>query len=113
MRHKHRQPSGPQAQHQLPLGVPPSATGDLESRDAATFGLRSPVAGRVLDPLRIKNASARFRITLIDATTKVARDIYKEPDRLIGTVVLAPDGRRLYFTSAAIESDIWTMRFSR
>jgi len=58
-------------------------------------------------------ASARFRITLIDATTKVARDIYEEPDRMIGTVVLAPDGRRLYFTSAAVQSDIWTMRFSR
>jgi eukaryotic-like serine/threonine-protein kinase len=58
-------------------------------------------------------ASARFRITLIDATTKAARDIYEEPGRLIGAVVVAPDGRRLYFTSAATQSDIWTMRFSR
>lgn len=41
------------------------------------------------------------------------RDIDEEPGRLMGTAVLAPDGRRLYFTSAAIESDIWTMRFSR
>ena len=31
------------------LGVPPSASGDVESRDAATFGLRSPVAGTVLE----------------------------------------------------------------
>lgn len=31
------------------LGVPPSASGDAESRDAATFGLRSPVAGTVLE----------------------------------------------------------------
>ena len=31
------------------------------------------------------------------------------PDLLL----IAPDGRHLYFTSAAIESDIWTMRFSR
>jgi eukaryotic-like serine/threonine-protein kinase len=58
-------------------------------------------------------ASAGGRITLIDTTTKAARDIYEEPGRLMGTAVLAPDGRRLYFTSAAIESDIWTMRFSR
>jgi hypothetical protein len=48
-----------------------------------------------------------------DATTKKAREVYHEPARLIGTAVLAPDGRRLYFTSTAIESDIWTMRFSR
>jgi len=31
------------------LGVPPSASGDAESRDAATFGLGSPVAGTVLE----------------------------------------------------------------
>lgn len=31
------------------LGVPPSASGDAESRDAATFGLRSPVSGTVLE----------------------------------------------------------------
>ena len=31
------------------LGVPPSASGDAETRDAATFGLRSPVAGTVLE----------------------------------------------------------------
>lgn len=31
------------------LGVPPSGSGDAESRDAATFGLRSPVAGTVLE----------------------------------------------------------------
>ena len=31
------------------LGVPPSASGDAESRSAATFGLRSPVAGTVLE----------------------------------------------------------------
>ena len=31
------------------LGVPPSTSGDAESRDAATFGLRSPVAGTVLE----------------------------------------------------------------
>ncbi|MGE0863405.1 MAG: efflux RND transporter periplasmic adaptor subunit [Vicinamibacterales bacterium] len=31
------------------LGVPPSATGEAESRDAATFALRSPLAGTVLE----------------------------------------------------------------
>ena len=31
------------------LGVPPSASGDTESNSAATFGLRSPVAGTVLE----------------------------------------------------------------
>ena len=31
------------------LGVPPSTSGDAESRSAATFGLRSPVAGTVLE----------------------------------------------------------------
>jgi hypothetical protein len=50
---------------------------------------------------------------LVDTTTQAAREIYHEPARFIGTAVLAPDGRRLYFTSAATESDIWTMRFSR
>jgi serine/threonine protein kinase len=58
-------------------------------------------------------ATARARLTLVDTTTKVARDVYQEPGRLIGAAVLAPDGRRLYFTSAVTESDIWTMRFSR
>lgn len=31
------------------LGVPPSASGDVESRDAATFALRSPISGVVLE----------------------------------------------------------------
>ena len=31
------------------LGVPPSASGDAESRDAATFALRSPISGVVLE----------------------------------------------------------------
>jgi eukaryotic-like serine/threonine-protein kinase len=58
-------------------------------------------------------APAGDRITLIDTTTKAARDIYEDPRGLIGAVVLAPDGRRLYFTSASVEADIWTMRFGR
>jgi serine/threonine protein kinase/Tol biopolymer transport system component len=58
-------------------------------------------------------ATFRSRVMLVDTTTKTARETYGEPGRLIGAVVLAPDGRRLYFTSAATESDIWTMRFSR
>jgi Tol biopolymer transport system component len=58
-------------------------------------------------------ATSRGRVMLVDTTTRATREIYQEPARLIGTAVLAPDGRRLYFTSAAIESDIWTMRFSR
>lgn len=57
-------------------------------------------------------ATARFRITLVDTTTKAAHEIHEEPGRLIGAIVLAPDGRRLYFTSAATEADIWTMRLS-
>jgi serine/threonine protein kinase len=57
--------------------------------------------------------TSRARVMLVDTTTRAAREIYQEPARRIGTAVLAPDGRRLYFTSAAIESDIWTMRFSR
>jgi cobalt-zinc-cadmium efflux system membrane fusion protein len=31
------------------LGVPPSTSGDAESRDAATFALRSPISGVVLE----------------------------------------------------------------
>lgn len=31
------------------LGVPPSSGGEAEGRDAATFGLRSPIAGTVLE----------------------------------------------------------------
>lgn len=31
------------------LGVPPSVSGDAESRDAATFALRSPISGVVLE----------------------------------------------------------------
>ena len=58
-------------------------------------------------------ATSRARVMLVDTTTQAAREIYHEPARFIGTAVLAPDGRRLYFTSAATESDIWTMRFSR
>jgi Tol biopolymer transport system component len=58
-------------------------------------------------------ATSRARVTLVDTTTRAAREIYQEPGRIIGWAVLAPDGRRLYFTSAAIESDIWTVRFSR
>ena len=58
-------------------------------------------------------ATLRSRVMLVDTTTKTAREIYAEPGRLIGAFVLAPDGRRLYFTSGSTESDIWTMRFSR
>jgi serine/threonine protein kinase len=58
-------------------------------------------------------ATSRGRVMLVDTTTREAREIYQEPARLIGTAVLAPDGQRLYVTSAATESDIWTMRFSR
>ena len=58
-------------------------------------------------------ATSRGRVILVDTTTRAAREIHQEPTRLIGAAVLAPDGQRLYFTSAAVESDIWMMRFSR
>jgi Tol biopolymer transport system component len=56
-------------------------------------------------------APSRGRITLVDTIAKSAREIYAEPGRGIGGLALSPDGRRLYFTSAATESDIWLMRF--
>jgi Tol biopolymer transport system component len=58
-------------------------------------------------------AIERSRVTLVDAVTKEARELYREPGRAIGSVVLAPDGQRLYFTSSITESDIWTIRFNR
>jgi hypothetical protein len=58
-------------------------------------------------------ATSRTRIILTDTVTKEAREIYAEPDRVIGSLALAPGGRRLYFTSAIVESDIWLMRFHR
>jgi Tol biopolymer transport system component len=58
-------------------------------------------------------ATVEGRIMLVDAGTKSAREIYAEPSRAIGSVVPAPDGRRLYFTSAVTQSDIWTIRFNR
>jgi Tol biopolymer transport system component len=58
-------------------------------------------------------ATSRSRVILVDAVTKAAREIYQEPGRFIGAAVLAPDGRRLYFTSGITESDIWTIRFDR
>jgi hypothetical protein len=42
----------------------------------------------------------------------VAR-LYADAGRQIGTIVLSPDARRLYFTSFAAASDIWAIRFRR
>jgi dipeptidyl aminopeptidase/acylaminoacyl peptidase len=50
---------------------------------------------------------------MIDTITKSEHDIYEEPGRYIASVAVAPDGRRLYFTSADTQSDIWTMRPAR
>jgi serine/threonine protein kinase len=58
-------------------------------------------------------AVSRGRIEVVDTVTKTARDIYEEPGRFLGAVALTRDGRWLYFTSGIIQSDIWTMRFSR
>ena len=57
-------------------------------------------------------ATSRSGIILVDTVTKAAREVYREPGRSIGAAVLAPDGRRLYFTSALTASDIWTIRFN-
>jgi Tol biopolymer transport system component len=52
-------------------------------------------------------------ITLVDTATGSAREIYREPNRAVTAVALAPDGRQLYFTSLVTQSDIWTMRTGR
>jgi hypothetical protein len=58
-------------------------------------------------------AQDRGRMTLVDTIAKTSRQIYAEPDRgrSIFLVALAPDARRVYFTSAVGEADIWLMRF--
>jgi Tol biopolymer transport system component len=58
-------------------------------------------------------AVSRGHISVIDTMTKSERDIYEEPGRFLASVALAPDGGQLYFTSAATQSDVWTMRFGR
>jgi Tol biopolymer transport system component len=58
-------------------------------------------------------AMDRGRMILVDTIAKTSRHLYSEPDggRAIFTMALAPDGRRVYFTSAVSEADIWLMRF--
>ena len=58
-------------------------------------------------------AQDRGRLTLVDTIAKTARQLYAEPDRgrAIFSIALAPDARRVYFTSAVSEADIWLMRF--
>ncbi len=60
-------------------------------------------------------AQDRGRITLVDTIARTSRQIYAEPDRgrSIFLVALAPDARRVYFTSAVGEADIWLMRFDK
>ena len=54
-------------------------------------------------------------MTLVDTMAKTSRQIYAEPDRgrAIFNIALAPDARRVYFTSAVSEADIWLMRFDQ
>jgi Tol biopolymer transport system component len=58
-------------------------------------------------------AQDRGRLTLVDTIAKTSRQLYAEPDRgrAIFSIALAPDARRVYFTSAVSEADIWLMRF--
>jgi serine/threonine protein kinase/sugar lactone lactonase YvrE len=58
-------------------------------------------------------AQDRGRMTLVDTVAKTSRQLYAEPDRgrAIFLIALAPDARRVYFTSAVSEADIWLMRF--
>jgi serine/threonine protein kinase len=58
-------------------------------------------------------AQDRGRMTLVDTIAKTSRQLYAEPDRgrAIFSIALAPDARRVYFTSAVSEADIWLMRF--
>jgi serine/threonine protein kinase/WD40 repeat protein len=58
-------------------------------------------------------AQDRGRMTLVDTIAKTSRQLYAEPDRgrAIVSIALAPDARRVYFTSAVSEADIWLMRF--
>jgi Tol biopolymer transport system component len=53
------------------------------------------------------------RMILVDTIAKTSRQFYAEPDRGRGvfSIALAPDARRVYFTSAVSEADIWLMRF--
>jgi dipeptidyl aminopeptidase/acylaminoacyl peptidase len=54
----------------------------------------------------------RFRMTLVDTVAKTSRELYAETGgRTIFSIALAPDARRVYFTSAVNEADIWLMRF--
>jgi serine/threonine protein kinase len=58
-------------------------------------------------------AQDRGRLTVVDTITKTSRQIYAEPDRgrSVFSIALAPGARRVYFTSAVSEADIWLMRF--
>ena len=60
-------------------------------------------------------AQDRGRMTLVDTMAKTSRQIYAEPDRgrAIFALALAPDARRVYFTSAVSEADIWLIRFDQ
>lgn len=55
-------------------------------------------------------ATRHGHIVLVDTRTGAIRDLYGEPGRAIGSVALAPGGRRVYFTSAVVRSNIWMMR---
>ena len=50
------------------------------------------------------------RIVLVHTATRAATDVYGEPGRFIGSLAVAPGGRRVYFTSAVTRSNIWMMR---
>jgi Tol biopolymer transport system component/tRNA A-37 threonylcarbamoyl transferase component Bud32 len=56
-------------------------------------------------------AALRGRIVLVDTVTKATTDVYGEPGRFIGSLAIAPGGRRVYFTSAVTRSQIWTASF--
>ena len=55
-------------------------------------------------------ATRHGRIVLVDTTTGATTGLYGEPGRGIGSLAIAPGGHRVYFTSAVVRSNIWTMR---
>jgi Tol biopolymer transport system component len=83
----------------------------LETRTWDTVG--TGVFPRWLPDGRRLVAVDRGRMILVDTIAKTSRHLYSEPDggRSIFLLALAPDGRRVYFTSAVSEADIWLMRF--
>jgi Tol biopolymer transport system component len=79
---------------------------ELPLRGAGSFSRWLPDGQRLL-------ATSGFRVRLVDTKTKEARELYADPGRQIGTIVLSPDARRLYFTSFVTASDMWAIRFRR